>query len=163
MKNLRRPLTTLLLLASVAPLIGACTSATDLISKDAEWFSRPGRVFAPRNVSLDTGPLSPGGPLAPNDLVNADGVCAGAAAGGESGGGFALGSSECDVVRSAGSPNNVSIGGDGGNRDVTLVYQQGPRPGIYRFSGGRLTSIERAPAPAAPERPAKRAPAKRAG
>ena len=43
-----RQLWTLLLLA---PLIGGCSGASDLMSKDAEWFSRPGRLFI-RNVSI---------------------------------------------------------------------------------------------------------------
>jgi hypothetical protein len=44
---------------------------------------------------------------------------------------------------------------------VTLTYLRGPSPGIYRFEGGRLVSIERAPAP--PPAPAKsqKAPAKK--
>ena len=38
---------------------------------------------------------------------------------------------------------------------LVLTYLNGPAPGIYRFSGGRLVAIERAPTPA-PEVPQKR-------
>ena len=40
-----------------------------------------------------------------------------------------------------------------GERSLVLTYLTGPWPGIYRFTGGRLVSIERAPA--APQPPAK--------
>ena len=66
-------------------------------------------------------------------------------------GGIALGMSECDAVRRAGQPNNVSIGaGDKGERKVVLTYLTGTRPGIYTFDAGRLKVIDRAPEPPAP-------------
>ncbi|MES1155266.1 MAG: hypothetical protein ABUL48_02435, partial [Pseudorhodoplanes sp.] len=59
-------------------------------------------------------------------------------------GGIALAMSECDVAQRAGYPGNVAIGSEaGGDRSVVLTYRQGPWPGIYRFRGGRLVSIER--------------------
>jgi hypothetical protein len=43
-----------------------------------------------------------------------------------------------------------------------ITYIRGPRPGIYRFTAGRLTSIERAPeAPGAKAKP-KAKPSKKA-
>ena len=61
---------------------------------------------------------------------------------------------ECDVVRRAGQAEKVDFGvNDRGERTVTLTYVRGPSPGIYRFAGGRLASIEGAPAP--PPAPAK--------
>ena len=61
-------------------------------------------------------------------------------------GGIALQMTECDVVRRAGAPEQVEIGAnERGERAVVLTYMRGPRPGIYRFAGGRLVSIERAP------------------
>ena len=61
---------------------------------------------------------------------------------------------ECDVVRRAGPVEKIDFGvNERGERTVTLTYMRGPMPGIYRFAGGRLVSIERAPAP--PPAPAK--------
>jgi hypothetical protein len=59
-------------------------------------------------------------------------------------GGIALAMTECDVAQRAGFPGNVEIGSEaGGERSAVLTYRQGPWPGIYRFRGGRLVSIER--------------------
>jgi hypothetical protein len=64
------------------------------------------------------------------------------------GGGIALQMSECEVVRRAGPPERLEFGaGERGQRNVVITYIRGPRPGIYRFSEGRLYSIERAPEP----------------
>ena len=160
---MRRQFTTASLLLLAAPLVAACSGVSGLLpDKDAEWFSRPARIFTPRSVSLDTGPLNPSGPVGPNDLVSADGACAGMSAADanasvQAGGSYSLGSTECDLVRVAGSPDNISVNGSDANRDVTLTYLKGSRPGIYHFSGGRLTSVEQAPVPAAPaKQPAKR-------
>jgi hypothetical protein len=118
-------------------------------------------------------------PVTAADLVNADGQCpmataeapppspgdgASDAQPGLLPGGIALQMTECDVVRRAGSPEQVQIGTDErGDRSVVVTYTRGSRPGIYRFAAGRLTSIERAPeAPAAKAAPktksAKKAP-----
>jgi hypothetical protein len=109
-------------------------------------------------------------PVTAADLVNAAGQCAeGEQAGNDStatgalvAGGIALQMTECDVVRRAGAVDKIDFGSDDrGERLVTLTYLRGPLPGIYRFSGGRLVAIERAPAP--PPAPAKsqKAPAKK--
>src|SRR3954465_3121058 len=52
--------------------------SSDLLSKDADWFSRPGRVFI-KNVSIETAPLTPDKPITPDDLITADGQCPGMA------------------------------------------------------------------------------------
>src|SRR3974390_2128229 len=66
-------------------------------------------------------------------------------------GGIALGMTECDTVRRAGPPGNVSISaGEKGERKVILTYLTGTWPGIYHFSDGRLKEIDRAPAPPEP-------------
>jgi hypothetical protein len=81
--------------------------------------------------------------------------------GGQILGGVALGMTECQVVRRAGEPSNVQFGNEAGaDRKVTLTYLQGPWPGIYHFSAGRLKDLERvaAPAPAKPTRKTKRKP-----
>ena len=63
---------------------------------------------------------------------------------------------ECDVVRRAGPTEKVDLGAnERGERSLVLTYLRGPLPGIYRFTGGRLLSIERAPAPPPPEKPQK--------
>jgi hypothetical protein len=72
----RKPLLTLLLLG---PALAGCSGASDLMSKDADWFSRTGRVFI-RNVSIETPPLSPEKAVTPDELVAADGGCPGMAA-----------------------------------------------------------------------------------
>lgn len=70
-------------------------------------------------------------------------------------GGIALGMTECDAVRRAGTPSNVSIGvGDGNERRVVLTYLEGTWPGIYTFASGRLKEISAAPAQPKPAKPA---------
>jgi hypothetical protein len=171
----RKPLLALLLLA---PMIAGCSStsdmfSSDLLSKDAEWFSRSGRLFI-RNVSIETPPLSPDKPVTSEDLVSADGLCPGMAppagpAGanaltdGAAGapaptttGTVALGHTECDVVRGIGAPDNVNLSNNPrGDRVAVVNYSRGQRAGIYTFSAGRLTSIERGAEPAAPPKAAK--------
>ncbi|EAQ34727.1 hypothetical protein NB311A_19100 [Nitrobacter sp. Nb-311A] len=170
----------------MAPLVSGCGSASDmfstgLLSKDAEWFSRSGRVFI-KNVSIEAPPLTPDKPVTPDDLISADGLCPGMAppiGTGESSalsdssadapttpafaasGTVALGHTECDVTRGIGAaPDNVHLSNNpGGDRVAVLTFLKGPRAGIYTFTAGRLSSIERAPEPAASpklERRAKR-------
>ena len=58
----------------------------------------------------------------------------------------ALGHTECDVVRGIGAPGSVNLSNNQrGDRVAVINYSQGQRAGIYTFTGGRLTSIERAP------------------
>lgn len=161
----RKPWLALLLLG---PVLAGCSGASDLMSKDADWFSRTGRVFI-KNVSIETPPLSPDKPVAPDELVAADGGCPGMAppgggatalADGAAGspppsttGTVALGHTECDVVRGIGAPDNVSLSNNArGDRVAVVNYSRGQRAGIYTFTAGRLTSIERAPEAAAPAR-----------
>ena len=71
--------------------------------------------------------------------------------------GIALQMTECDVVRVAGYTDRIEVGtNERGQRNVTLTYLSGPRPGIYRFVGGRLASMERvAEQPAQAKKPQK--------
>ncbi|WP_438275205.1 hypothetical protein [Nitrobacter sp.] len=169
----------------LAPLVTGCGSASDmlssdLLSKDADWFSRSGRLFI-RNVSIETPPLTPDKPVTPDDLISADGLCPGMAppigsgessalSDGASGGPtttastapvtgtVALGHTECDVTRGIGAPDNVSLSNNPhGDRVAVLTFLHGPRAGIYTFTAGRLSSIEKAPEPVAPPRPERRA------
>lgn len=161
-------------MALAAPLLAGCSGgasmsdmlSSDLVSKDAQWFSRAGRVFN-KNVSIETPPLTPEKTVTPEDFISADGQCPGMAApaeanaltegpGAVSTGHVALGHTECDVARGAGAPSNVNLStGPGGDRIAVLTYAGGPRAGIYTFRAGRLTSIERLPEAAAPARPAR--------
>jgi hypothetical protein len=113
-------------------------------------------------------------PPGPEDLVGPEGQCAGLAQSqvedqsGETAqmpavqGGIALQMTECDVVRRAGAPERVELGAnERRERAVVLTYARGPRPGVYRFAGGRLYSIERGPEPPAPARQQKAAAKKR--
>ena len=53
----------MLALLLFAPLMAGCAGGTsDLLSSDAEWFSRSGRLFI-KNVSIETPPLTPDKPV----------------------------------------------------------------------------------------------------
>src|SRR5438128_4724279 len=158
----------LLALAALSLGVAACSSDSttgsllpqpDSILKRPDWttFSGAKGEFSLRPVSSE-------------DLVSADGQCAGSgpaagsadstAGGGQQSaalvpGSVALQMTECDVVRRAGTPEKVELGTDErGDRTVMLTYTRGPLPGIYRFVGGRLSVLERAPgAPPAATKP----------
>lgn len=155
----------LIALGIAAPLLAGCAGASDLLSRDADWFSRPGRVFI-KNISIEAPPLTPDKPVSQEDLISADGMCPGMggpppdAAGGspaEAGapgaartGAVALGHTECDVARGVGAPDSVNLStNERGERLALLTYSRGPRAGIYTFTAGRLTSIERGSEPVA--------------
>ncbi len=161
-----------LLFTATAPLVG-CSGAGDMFSRDAEWFTRQPHILG-NSLSLETPPLTPQRPIAPDDLISSDGMCAGMAPPSEANAmteadpaaaapgtpslpaGIALGRTECEVARYAGRPDNVELGNaTTGDRTATLTYLKGLRPGIYHFVAGRLASVERAPAPEAPPKPAK--------
>jgi hypothetical protein len=150
----------------VAPVLGGCgASLSDYSLKDQEWFSRPAKMFN-RSVSIETPPLSPTAAVSPVDLISGDGGCAGvtpsdanALAEGQPSptGSVALGHTECDVARAAGTPDNVNISAnERGERVAVLTYTRGPRPGIYRFTAGRLTDVQGVATPDAPAKPAKK-------
>lgn len=147
----------------LGPILAGCSSTPDWLSRDADWFSRSGRVFI-RNVSIETPPLSPDRVVTPDELVSADGVCPGMVAPGQdanaladgaaggpapsSRGTVALGHTECDVVRGIGAPDSVNFSSNGrGDRVAVVNYSRGQRAGIYTFTAGRLTSIERGAEP----------------
>jgi hypothetical protein len=159
----------------VAPLVAGCAStsdlfSSDLLSKDADWFSRSGRTFI-KNVSIETPPLTPDKPVTPDDLISADGLCPGMAppmgpadanalsnnaAAAPRTGVVALGHTECDVARGAGAPDNVNLStSPRGERVAVLTYSRGPRAGIYTFTSGRLTVVERGPEPVVQPKAAK--------
>jgi hypothetical protein len=101
-----------------------------------------------------------------SDLVDANGACPGlsvqpAPGGAETspqpdsssllGGAVGLGMSECDVVRRAGQPASVEIGQNpGAVRTALMTFKSGPRPGLYRFEGGKLIDVEAVELPPPP-------------
>ncbi len=114
-------------------------------------------------------------PISATDLVGGDGQCSASASDLPSGGSatpeqgpaaaptlgaISLRMTECDVIRRAGAVEKIELGAnERGERSLVLTYLQGPSPGIYRFVGGRLVSIERAPsAPAEQGKPHKPTP-----
>jgi hypothetical protein len=165
----------LLLLAPVLTGCGATASdlfAPDLMSKDAEWFSRGGRLFI-KSVSIETPPLTPDRPVTAEDLVSSDGGCPGMAAANmptnanalsdgapapapAGNGTVALGHTECDVVRGIGAPASVNISNnERGERLTVINFSQGARAGIYTFTAGRLSAVERGAEPVAEPKTAK--------
>lgn len=118
-----------------------------------------------KSLSLgNAAPIQELRPVTQADLVGPQGQCAGAPPdAAASGGGIALEMTECEVVNRAGMPQNVELDTtEHGERSLTLTYTSGPRPGIYRFAGGRLYAIERGQEPPPPEPPkGKKPPAKK--
>jgi hypothetical protein len=160
----------LLALAALVPAIAACS--TDLSLNNVTLAPKPDQLFRKPDWATFSGGKNDFElrPITPADLVAPDGSCPieqGQARGfaessGAGGppqaapptGGISLQMTECDVVRRAGPVEQIDIGAnERGDRVVTLTYIRGPSPGIYRFTGGRLASIERAPGP--PPAPAK--------
>ena len=167
-------------LAALVLLIGACSS--DLSLNDVTRSSKPDGLMRKPDWATFSGGKNDFElrAITAADLVGPEGQCAGgpeqgfadqAAAGAApqpplAAGGIALQMTECDVVRRAGPAEKIDFGvNDRGERAVVLTYSRGSSPGIYRFAGGRLVSIERAPEPpsapskgqqkAAPKKPAR--------
>jgi hypothetical protein len=170
-KALRRKTLRLLALAALVPAIAACS--TDLSLNNVTLVPKPDQLLRKPDWATFSGGKNDFElrPITPADLVAPDGSCPieqgqasgfadSSAAGGAPQaappptGGISLQMTECDVVRRAGPVEQIDIGANQrGDRVVTLTYIRGPSPGIYRFTGGRLASIERAPGP--PPAPAK--------
>ena len=208
------------LAVALSAATAGCSGFKDAFDTQSEagFFSKPMNLFtkpewASTAVDSKTVSLGPKGPVAPDDLVGADGRCAppvaeappqapaqpaaaasppadrpvGTVAGDLASapmpaatsssaavppgldpagppvlGGIALGMTECDAVRRAGLPSNVSIGADDkGERKVVLTYLGGTWPGIYNFSAGRLKEVSMAPVQPKPAKPpAKKKPTK---
>ncbi len=167
MRHQKLPGSLLFAFVAVAPLLAGCAGGADLLSKDAEWFQKPGRIFI-KNISIESPPLTPDKPVGAEDLVSADGACPGMApppgpadanastTPAPMGGTVALGHTECDVVRGIGAPSSVNLSNDAAGRRVAVVtWTTGPRAGIYTFTAGRLFSIEGNPDPQPVPRAAK--------
>jgi hypothetical protein len=137
------------------------------------WFSKPLDLFGSKGgytySNLDE--ASQERPITANDLVDANGACPRAAApasvqtaadteakAGDAadtaallGGAVVIGMSECDVVARLGAPSAVNFGrAASGDRSLVLTFRAGPRPGVYRFTAGRLMEMDRIEEPATP-------------
>ena len=164
-------------------LAGGLAGCTDM---DSGWFAKPVNFFGSGNLSYSyaqLGETKQERRITADDLVDANGACPrfaspapaapaspdGSPAGAlgtaaQLGGGIGVGMSECEVVSRIGAPSAVDLGRNpNGDRTAVLTFQAGPRPGIYRFVGGKLTEMDRvaeAPPPPQPVKPVKKKPAK---
>jgi hypothetical protein len=155
--------------AALAALVGACSGDFNMNDIDPSrklmTLTRPNWLTFSGHSDELTLPA-----VTEADLISRNGQCAysapssatGLAAPGLAQGGVSLQMTECDVVNRVGAPDNLEFGvNERGERSVAMTYLRGPRPGIYRFAGGRLNSIERGPeAPSAPKQQ-QRPPAKK--
>jgi hypothetical protein len=166
-------------LLAAAGALAACSASLP----DFSQFKLPTpRTVMPQNVDTYVPPVSTRAvkPVGPGDLVDGQGMCAGAAPppaattgqGSETGapvvppagpalpGAVGLEMTECEVVAAVGPPQSVNIGSDEhGSRRVTMVFTGNERAGTYEFIGGRLKSLERGPEPPAPPPQPKKKPA----
>ena len=156
MRRLNQIVLRTIAMATLACAMAACSS--DLSLNGVTLVPKPETLLRkPDWATFSGGKSDELRPVTAADLVSAQGQCDGGA--GQAGaepvaGGIALQMTECDVVRRAGPVEKIDVGSDERvERAVTLTYLRGPWPGIYRFTGGRLVSIERAPGP--PPAPAK--------
>jgi hypothetical protein len=124
----------------LALLLGACSADLSVNSVTL----KPETVLNPSGWTTISVPLKNN----PN-LLTAEGQCSAAGSDQEPVPlGIALHMTECQVVRLAGPVEKFELGSDSRDqRLLVLTYLQGPHPGIYRFSGGRLVVIQRAPSP----------------
>jgi hypothetical protein len=148
------------MIVALAGGVGACGSVMNILP-DPGNFRLPDRsTFVPTSTSFNY-QISPTTPVAPADLVNGQGQCA-AAPSDAAPRGIALDMTECEAVRILGEPQAVDFSSQGGSeqRRVVLTYKTGERAGIYEFTGGRLSGIERGnePAPPVAKKPAKKKP-----
>lgn len=159
--------------AALAAALGGCSSDTttsynilpspEVLGK-ADWLSFSGgkNDYALRPVTTND-LIDQGGQCPPDQAMASANADPGLGPTGRFSGGIALQMTECDVVRRAGTPDNIEFGGsERGERALVLTYRSGSRPGIYRFADGRLYSIERGaeappqPKPQKPARPARK-------
>jgi hypothetical protein len=145
--------------AIIACNVAACSSVWNSLPDPGE-FRLPDRsTFVPTTTNNFGLPISPTTPVTQADLVDAQGQCAAAPA--STGRGVSLDMTECQVVGVLGQPQAVDVAASTSvdQRRITMTYKAGERPGIYEFTGGRLTGIERGnepPPPVAKKPPAKK-------
>ncbi len=172
-----RKLINFLAIGGLAAALAACTS--DVSLEDFNVSRKISNIAATATTStlaFQAGRDFTERPITQADLIGPQGQCAGPGfAQGATGtdgqpngapafaqGGVALQMTECEVVQRVGAPDGMEFGNKDRERNVVLTYKSGARPGIYRFAGGRLYSIERVEEPPAPARAQKKsAPAKK--
>lgn len=169
--------------ALMLAVVGALAGCADM---ENGWFSKPVNLLGSGNLGYSYSQLGETRQerrITADDLVDANGACRGAASPAQAapvnpdgspagalgtasqlGGGIGVGMTECDVVSRIGAPTGVDLGrSPNGDRTAVLTFQGGPRPGIYRFVGGKLTEMDRvaeAPPAPEPEKPVKKKAAK---
>lgn len=167
LRSLRNPVASIAIAALASVGIGGCNSnqLAEIGAAGTNLVPRVDRLARPDWLTYSGGKQEfTLRPVTAADLVSAEGQCPldpQVSSGGPDPaavdgvptipGGIALQMTECDVVRRAGAPDQVQIGGDErGERSVVITYTRGPRPGTYRFAAGRLQAIERAPGASPP-------------
>lgn len=149
-----------MLAAALVSMLAACSMdrVSDYVPKAPSFSNFEWNPYTKASVAV--APLSRKA-VSPTDYINADGSCAGAspddASAEQPSGGVALQMTECAVVQVLGPPEKIDIGtNERGDRSVQLLYGQGERRGLYHFTAGQLTLIERLdePAPSPKQRPA---------
>jgi hypothetical protein len=136
--------------ACAAPPATPQTSASPAPPQSAAGAPQAQAVANPATPAAAANPTQPQAAAGVPPSPAADNAAAAGAPEADSllGGGIALGMSECEVVYRAGSPTSVQIGRNpNGDRTAALTFNAGPRPGIYRFEGGRLADMDRVEAP----------------
>jgi hypothetical protein len=143
-------------------LLGACSisSVSDAFSTTPQL---PTFEWNPYSRVTAAAPLTPKVTVTAADFVGAEGTCAGPSAESASAQagpkGIALQMTECSLVQLLGVPEKLEIGtNDRGERTATMFYGRGERPGLYRFTTGQLTLIERIAEPSPAPKPQKPAP-----
>jgi hypothetical protein len=139
---------------------GACGSVMNMMPDPGD-FRMPDRSTFLATRSNFNYSISPTGTVGPADLVDGQGRCSAPQGGDAIARNVRLDMTECEVVRALGQPMTVDFPSQAGSdqRRVTLTYKTGERPGIYEFTAGRLTGIERveeSQPPAAARKPAPR-------
>jgi hypothetical protein len=170
-------------LAAIAIAAALCGCSNIDLDNSQPWFRKPLQLFGQTGgySFADVQEVRRERPVTANDLIEANGSCPPAAApppapssqvaspaatpvsapdaGALVDEGISLGMTECEVFYRAGQPSNIQLGnGPNGGRTAVLTYQGGPRPGIYRFEGGRLVEMDRVQVPTPPPQAAKKKP-----
>jgi hypothetical protein len=131
--------------AVLACSLGACGSAMNMMPDWASFRLPERSTFVPTRTSVNYS-ISPTNAVTSADLVDAQGQCAAPATQTEtSSHGVSLDMTECQVVSILGQPQATEFPskGSGDQRRVVMTYKTGERPGIYEFTGGRLTGVQR--------------------
>lgn len=133
--------------------LAGCGSFQNMVP-DFAAFRLPDRsTFVPTRATFNYN-ISPTTAVTAADLVDAQGQCTAPAAA-EQGHGVRLDMTECEVVRTLGQPQSIDFP-QADQRRVVLIYHGGERPGIYEFTAGRLTAVERSGDPPASPAPARK-------